>query len=117
MPAQVPYRVLFRSEDWKDLVSIQQVYHATDDAGGVIVVVLTTAKNIECCVVNSSLKEADAVGRRGMEATHSITFHQNPEVRNDDRIIWEGRLLIVTGTNDEFGAGIIWTVNCREVVA
>lgn len=111
------YRVIFRDRDWKDQVDVQRVTPIADSSGGNLIAVQTLRRRVPCCVIPAALTETLALQRQSAEASHQVVFRADPQVRNGDRLVWDGRLLVVQGWNDEMGLGIIWSLTCHELVA
>lgn len=111
------FRVLHRLQDWKDRVHVQRVTNTTDDAGGNLIVTQTLFRDVPCVVANSPLSETKSFDRQGAEASHTVVFRTDPQVRNNDRLIFGDHLLVVTAWVNENNLDVVWKLTCSELIA
>ena len=116
MPKPFPYRILFNTRDWIHRVHLQRVLYIEDDGGGNLTATVTLRRNVPCVINLGATAETQSNDRQQAEATHTLTFKEDPNLGHGDRVIYGDRLFVVTSVKDEYSLQLIYTVTCTEVV-
>lgn len=81
---------MFRPGEMDQLITIQRETLADDGYGGQTVTLTNVATDLFCHVRPRSGKEGEEYQRLNAEATYMFVIRYRDDLREDDRIIWNG---------------------------
>lgn len=92
-------------------VTIQAVTFTQDSQGGKQPTYATPGVAMLASVQPMSARRIASFARDGSSVDHDVYFAFDPGVKVRDRIVWDGKNLLVDGpASDEAGRGVCWHV-------
>lgn len=108
-------RILLPFRHLPHKVNVLRQVDVLDDAGGRYPTPILIASGVPCWVQPLSGNEQLEFQRQDLVFTDRVIFFQNPNVINEDILVFGNRQLVVQGITNELELNLVWSVNTRDV--
>ena len=97
-------------------VNIEREVPSADSIGGTERTWVTITSDLPAWVQPAKPPTIERYAQRNIEITHAAYFWSDPNIRVGDRLLFDGRHLLVYGVRNTAEVGKLWRADCKETL-